>query len=121
MNRRTFTNQPLSNEQINQLAPSAFATTPWYAQSNRYAFVPTSNVIEGMRAAGFLPYTAAQSLSRIADKRFFTKHILRFRPQDVSLAQVGDTTVEAVLVNSHDGTSRYELSLGAFRLACLTV
>jgi hypothetical protein len=27
--------------------------------------------------------------------------------------------VEVVLVNSHDGTSRYELSLGAFRLACL--
>ena len=27
--------------------------------------------------------------------------------------------MEVVLVNSHDGTSRYELSLGAFRLACL--
>jgi len=119
MNRRTFTNQPLSNEQINQLAPSAFATTPWYAQSARYAFVPTSNVIEGMRAAGFLPYNALQSKSRIADKSFFTKHILRFRPQDISLTQVGDTTVEAVLINSHDGTSAYELSLGAFRLACL--
>jgi len=119
MNRRTFTNQPLSNEQINQLAPSAFATQPWYAQSARYAFVPTSNVIEGMRSAGFLPYNALQSRSRIADKSFFTKHILRFRPQDVSLTQVGDTTVEAILINSHDGTSAYELSLGAFRLACL--
>src|SRR6266481_2780995 len=92
---------------------------PWYAQSERYAFVPTSNIIEGMRSAGFLPYNAMQSRSRISDKQFFTKHILRFRPQDVSLAQVGDTTVEAVLINSHDGTSAYELSLGAFRLACL--
>jgi|SRR5579864_6721668 len=119
MNRRTFQNRPLSNEEINQIAPSAFATSPWYAQSERYAFVPTSNVIEGMRTAGFLPYNVAQSLSRIADKKFFTKHVIRFRPQDVSLAQVGDTTVEAVLINSHDGTSAYELSLGAFRLACL--
>lgn len=119
MNRRTFQNRPLSNEEINAIAPSAFATQPWYAQSTRYAFVPTSNVIEGMRTAGFLPYNALQSRSRIPGKQFFTKHILRFRPQDVSLAQVGDTSVEAVLINSHDGTSVYELSLGAFRLACL--
>lgn len=119
MNRRTFQNRPLSNEELNELAPSAFATQPWYAQSERYAFVPTSNVIEGMRSAGFLPYNALQSRSRISGKQFFTKHIIRFRPQNVTLAQVGDTTVEAVLINSHDGTSAYEVSLGAFRLACL--
>ena len=119
MNRRTFQNRPLSNEELNQIVPSAFATEPWYAQSARYSFVPTSNVIEGMRSAGFLPYNALQSASRLADKKFFTKHVIRFRPENVSLAQVGDTTVEAVLINSHDGTSAYELSLGAFRLACL--
>lgn len=119
MNRRTFQNRPLSDEELNQIAPSAFATTPWYAQSERYAFVPTSNVIEGMRSAGFLPYNAMQSVSRTLDKKFFTKHIIRFRSNDANLTQVGDTAVEVVLVNSHDGTSRYELSLGAFRLACL--
>lgn len=119
MNRRTFQNRPLSNEELNQIAPSAFAVTPWYAQSSRYAFVPTSQVIDGMRNAGFLPYSATQSLSRIADKKFLTKHLIRFRPENTTLAQVGDTAVEAVLVNSHDGTSQYEISLGAFRLACL--
>lgn len=119
MNLRSFRNTPLENEELNQLAPSAFATTPWFAQSSRYAFVPTSSVIDGMREAGFLPYNASQSRSRIEGKQFFTKHIIRFRPQNVELAQVGDTAVEAVLINSHDGTSAYELSLGAFRLACL--
>lgn len=119
MNRRTFQNRPLSNEELMAVAPSAFAVTPWHAQSSRYTFVPTSNVIEGMREAGFLPYNAMQSRSRIEGKAEFTKHLIRFRPQNVELAQVGDTAVEAVLVNSHDGTSRYEISLGAFRLACL--
>ena len=119
MNRRTFQNRPLSNEELNAIAPSAFAVQPWYAQSSRYAFVPTSQVIEGMREAGFFPYSAQQSLSRTSDKKFFTKHLIRFRPENVTLAQVGDTAVEAVLVNSHDGTSQYEISLGAFRLACL--
>lgn len=119
MNRRTFTNHPLTNEELNELAPSAFAVQPWYQQSSRYAFVPTVEVIDGMRSAGFFPYSAQQSSSRIADKKFFTKHLIRFRPENTTLAQVGDTAVEAVLVNSHDGTSQYEISLGAFRLACL--
>ena len=119
MNRRTFQNRPLSNEELNAIVPSAFATTPWHAQSSRYSFVPTSVVIEGMRNAGFLPYSAMQSRTRVEGKADFTKHLIRFRPQNNTLAQVGDTAVEVVLVNSHDGTSRYELSLGAFRLACL--
>ena len=119
MNRRTFQNRPLSDDELNAIVPSAFATQPWFAQSSRYAFVPTSSVIEGMRSAGFLPYSATQSISRIADKKFFTKHLIRFRPENTNLTQLGDTAVEAVMVNSHDGTSQYEISLGAFRLACL--
>jgi hypothetical protein len=119
MNRRTFQNRPLSNEELNQIAPSAFAVEPWVGQSSRYSFVPTSNIIDGMRLAGFNPYSAMQARSRTEGKKFFTKHVIRFRPENTTLAQVGDTAVEAVLVNSHDGTSRYELSLGAFRLACL--
>jgi hypothetical protein len=119
MNRRTFQNRPLLDEEINQIAPSAFAQQPWYTTSDRYAFVPTSNVIDGMRSAGFLPYSVQQASSRIADKKNFTKHMIRFRPTNVTLAQVGDTAVESILINSHDGTSCYELHLGAFRLACL--
>ena len=119
MNRRTFQNRPLSNEELNQIVPSAFASQPWHAQSSRYAFVPTSAVIDGMRNAGFLPYNAIQSRSRIPGKSEFTKHLIRFRPAVNHLTQVGDTAVETVLTNSHDGTSMYELALGAFRLACL--
>lgn len=119
MNRRTFQNRPLSNEELNQVAPSAFAVEPWHAQSSRYAFIPTSRVIDGMREAGFQPYSAIQSRTRIPGKSDFTKHLIRFRPQNAQLANLGDTSVEVVLVNSHDGSSRYELSAGAFRLACL--
>lgn len=118
-NRRTFQNRPLSNEEINSLAPSAFASEPWIAQSSRYAFVPTSNVIDGMRAAGFNPYSVLQSRTHVDGKQFFTKHVIRFRPENTNLTQVGDTAVEAVVTNSHDGTSAYEVALGAFRLACL--
>lgn len=112
--------EQLSNEQIQRIAPSAFAVTPYHAQSSRYAFIPTVNVIDGMRNAGFLPVMAGQSRTRIEDKREFTKHIIRFRAAG-SLAQraiVGDSVLEAVLINSHDGTSAYKLMCGIFRFVC---
>lgn len=118
-NRRTYKNHPLTNEEINELAPSAFASQPWYAQSARYAFVSTASVIDSMRSVGFLPYSVVQARTRTAGKEFFTKHVIRFRPENAALSQVGDTAVESVMTNSHDGTSAWEIALGAFRLACL--
>jgi uncharacterized protein DUF932 len=114
-----LSNQPLTNEQIQRYAPAAFAGQPWDRQSERYTFVPTSAVIDGMRAHNFFPVKASQSRTRIAGKQFFTKHMIRFRAGDVQLSAVGDSVLEMVLVNSHDGSSAYELSAGVFRLACL--
>src|SRR5882762_7334975 len=110
----------LSNEQIQAYAPSAFAVTPYHMQSSRYAFIPTSAVIDGMRQAGFLPVKASQSRTRIADKKEFTKHMIRFRSESSVAAQaiVGDSVLEAVLINSHDGTSAYKLMCGIFRFVC---
>lgn len=110
----------LSNEQIQAYAPSAFAATPYHAQSSRYAFIPTVAVIEGMRNAGFLPVKASQSRCRLADKKEFTKHMIRFRAASAvsSSAIVGDSVLEAVLINSHDGTSAYKLMCGIFRFVC---
>ena len=45
--------------------------------------------------------------------------MIRFRNLNVQLSQVSDSVLETVLVNSHDGSSAYELSMGMFRLACL--
>jgi hypothetical protein len=112
--------QGLSEEQLQRYVPSAFAVTPYREQSSRYAFIPTSAVIEGMRGAGLLPVQAIQSRTRVADKRDFTKHMIRFRPTG-SLGQaaiVGDSVIEAVLINSHDGTSAYKLMCGVFRFVC---
>ena len=109
----------LTNEQIQKIAPSAFAGQPYEKQSDRYSFVPTSAVIDGMRLAGFEPVKAVQSHCRIEGKTNFTKHMIRFRNSNVQLSQVGDSVLETVLVNSHDGSSAYELSMGMFRLACL--
>ena len=115
---RNRNNSPLTDEQIQQLAPSAFAGQAYEKQSDRYAFIPTTEVISTLRDAGYMPVQASQSASRIPGKGMFTKHMLRFASQNDNLSVVGDSKLEAVLINSHDGTSAYHLSLGVFRLVC---
>lgn len=115
---RNRNQEPLTDEQIQTLAPSVFAGQPYEKQSDRYAFIPTTEVIDTLRNAGYLPVQAGQSVSRIPGKGMFTKHMLRFQAQNDNLSVVGDSRLEAVLINSHDGTSAYHLSLGVFRLVC---
>ena len=113
----------LSNEQLMAFAPSIFAAEPWQAMSDRYTFIPTINVIEQMRAEGFVPVKAVQSRSRIEGKGAFTKHQIRFR--DVRngnmpvLSHLGQLFCEIILTNSHDGASAYKIDAGLMRLVCM--
>ncbi len=110
---------PLTMEELRHYAPSAFATAAHESRSIRYTYIPTSEVIAGLMHAGFQPFRATQSRSRIEGKTEFTKHMIRFRhPDATAIERVGDSVPEVVLVNSHDGTSAYKLSAGLYRLVC---
>jgi hypothetical protein len=109
---------PLTIDEIARRAPSALATQPYAAMSAKYAHIPTLGVVQAMIAAGFQPFAATQSRTRIAGKGDFTKHMLRFRHSDIGVLAVGDVIPELVLVNSHDGTSAYKLIAGLYRLIC---
>ena len=113
--------EPLTNEQIMRAAPSAFAVEKHQSRSERYAYIPTSEVIDGLRSNGFVPMFAKQGNSRVPGKADFTKHLIRFRHegQRTAMRQVGDVYPEVILVNSHDGTSAYKIMAGLFRLVCL--
>lgn len=108
----------MTDDQIRTVAPSAFAVEAHESRSDRYAYIPTSNIIAAMRREGFSPTYAGQSKSRDESRREFTKHMIRFRPAD-ALPAVGGLFPEIILVNSHDGTSAYQLFSGLFRLVCL--
>lgn len=108
----------LSDMDIRKVAPSVFATSAHESRSDRYAYVPTISVLEAMRKEDFLPVAVSQSRCRLADKREFTKHMLRFRRAGTQLLAVGDTVPEIVLVNAHDGSSAFKLYAAMFRLAC---
>ena len=106
---------PLTNEQLYRVAPSIFAGEKHESRSNRYTYIPTIQVIEGLRSEGFLPFSACQSRSRIEGKSEFTKHMIRLRRQDQILANEAN---EIILINSHDGTSSYQMLAGMFRFVC---
>jgi hypothetical protein len=110
----------LSMEEIAELAPSATATAAHESRSERYCYIPTSTVIEGMQKAGFEAYAATQSSCRDEGRRDFTKHMIRFRREEdmARAAVVGELVPEIVMVNGHDGTTRYKLNAGVFRFAC---
>jgi hypothetical protein len=106
---------PLTNEQLFQVAPSIFAGERHESRSDKYTFIPTIQVIEGLRQEGFLPFSACQSRSRIEGKAEFTKHMIRLRRQYQILAEEAN---EIILINSHDGTSSYQMLAGLFRFVC---
>jgi hypothetical protein len=111
--------QALSNNEIMRIAPSVFAEEAHSSRSDKYAYIPTSEILVALRKEGFEPYTAQQSGSRTEGKAEFTKHMLRFRHRSqLVAAQIGAEVNEVVLVNSHDGTSRVCLFAGMYRFVC---
>ena len=113
--------QPLTLEEIARYAPSAMAIEPHHSRSDRYTYIPTVQIIQGLMNNGFMPFSATQSRTRIADKREFTKHMIRFRHvgQEFNRLMVGDVVPEIALINSHDGTSLYKLIAGLLRKVCM--
>lgn len=108
-------NRPLTNEELQLIVPSAFSAEKHDSRSERYTYIPTITLLDKLRDEGFQPYYATQSRTRIADKREFTKHLLRLRRHD----QIdGKEVPEIILLNSHDGSSCYKMIPGMFRQIC---
>ncbi|MEB0014544.1 DUF932 domain-containing protein [Glaciimonas sp. Cout2] len=108
-------NAPLSDEQISAVAPSIFAEEKHASRSERYTYIPTSDVLRGLRKEGFSPFMVCQTRTRDDAKRDHTKHMIRLR----HASQIdGKEANEIILLNSHDGSSSYQMLSGVFRFVC---
>ncbi|NUZ08080.1 DUF932 domain-containing protein [Piscinibacter koreensis] len=108
--------QPLPEDTMRRAAPSIFAEGKHSSRSERYTYIPTIDVLRGLRKEGFEPFMVAQSKSRVEGKTEFTKHLIRMR----HAGQVSSRPEanEVILINSHDGASAYQMLAGAFRFVC---
>lgn len=117
--RNTFvvrSETPLAEDQMRQAAPSIFAEGKHVSRSERYTYIPTIEVLRGLRKEGFEPFMVAQSKSRIVGKTDFTKHMVRMRHADQVIGKAEAN--EIILINSHDGASCYQMLAGVVRFAC---
>ena len=106
---------PLSDDQIRAVAPSIFAQAPHGSRSERYSYIPTATVLQELRGEGFQPFMVCQTRVRQEGRRDFTKHMIRLR----HASQInGREANEIILLNSHDGTSSYQMLAGMFRFVC---
>lgn len=107
---------PLSDDQIRNVAPSIFAEDKHDSRSERYTYIPTIDVLQGLRKEGFSPFFVCQTRTRDEGKREHTKHMVRMRhASQISAAESN----EIILINSMDGTSSYQMLSGVFRFVCM--
>ena len=114
---------PLAEDQMRSAAPSIFAEGKHASRSDRYTYIPTIDVLRGLRKEGFEPFMVAQGQSRIEGKSEFTKHMIRMRhigdKSGGSASHINKPEAnEIILINSHDGASSYQLLAGQFRFVC---
>lgn len=106
----------LSLEAVRQRAPAVFAATPHARMSARYTFLPTESVLSGLMSAGFVPVEARQAHARSASP-VHARHLVRLRRR-FETVQLRGSVPEIVFLNSHDGTTAYQLRMGLFRVVC---
>ena len=96
----TISNEPLTNEQLEQLAPSLFADEPYFEASDKYHFVSTIDVINEIRDYAWYPVGVSEA--NVRDE----------------FLNPGENVVELLLFNSHDRSKCFSISAGVFRFVC---
>lgn len=100
-----------SLDDLKQTVPAAFSTKASPKMSNKYVFVPTIDIVDKFNQEGWNVYSAKQ-----VGGGQYGVHELRLRNSE--LPQVGDSLIEAIIRNSHNGLSTFNVSAGLHRLVC---
>lgn len=107
--------RPLTHEELMQYTPGVFGEDKHASRSDRYSYIPTITLLENLQREGFEPFFACQSRVRDPDRREHTRHLLRLRRTGQITSQ---QVPEIILLNSHDGSSSYQMLPGLFRAIC---
>ena len=106
----------LSLDAVRTRAPAVFASGADERLSSKYTFLPTERILSGLMSAGFVPVDARQASAR-RGSALHARHVVRLRPR-FQTVQLKDSVPEVVFLNSHDGSSAYQLRMGLFRVVC---
>lgn len=116
-NTTNFKAIALNDETLRNRAPSIFASGPMVGVSEKYTFVPTVEILAGLRDLNWVPVDVEEQRIRREARRGFQKHLVRLRLA-AQMETLDEWNVELVVVNSHDAGCAYQLHAGIFRRIC---
>lgn len=107
----------LTLDEVKLLAPSVGTTKPLDGLSKHYVHVPTTTVIEDIQKLGWKPVGVQEVKAR--KRKGYQKHLITFEhPYYKKEGEGGTEHPQLLLMNSHDGTSKFQLEAGIFRMIC---
>lgn len=106
----------LSLEEVRERAPAVFAQSAHEDLSAKYTFVPSERVLSGLMSAGFVPVEARQART-YRRSPIHAQHVVRLRRRIETIA-LRDSAPELLFLNSHDGSSTYQLRMALYRAIC---
>lgn len=106
----------MSHESIQRKAPAVFATEPHERTSDRYLFIPTIQLIQGLEDNGWDVVSAVQSRGESGH----SKHAVMLTRRDFLKSELGVNDIAPMLKieNSHNGLSSFKLSGAIYRKVC---
>lgn len=114
--RNVLVDRTLSLDEVRERAPAVFAEAAHEDLSAKYTFIPTEKVLSGLIGAGFVPVDARQARTRSASS-IHAQHVVRLRRRYETIA-LRDSVPEILFLNSHDGSSAYQLRMALYRAVC---
>lgn len=88
--------------------------------SERYRFIPTTQVLGVLADSGWSPVEAKQARVHNPEHDGYQRHLVRLRNESLAgdLVDVGDVVPEIVVVNSHGGSSAFQLYAALLEKVC---
>lgn len=112
----------LTKSDIMKKAPAVFSDAPSAHTSDKYLFIPTHKLLEGLDSEGWSVVAASQqgTLATKSENRMTNKHAVFLARKDMigSNFSKGDTVPLLKIENSHNGLSSFHMATGFFRKAC---
>ena len=95
-------------EQLQRNFPAIFSEAPKASTSDKYLYIPTYKLVQGLESQGFEIVGAKTMGSRSADNKAFAKHVVYMTHQSFQQEmKVGQELPMVALTNSHNGLSSF--------------
>lgn len=109
--------KPLTNQELQEKAPTLFTEQPHYETSDKYHFIKSIDVVNEIISHNWHPVSVSEASVRDLDKDGYQQHYVRFRHFE-DLLNPQDNAVELLLFNSHDRSKSFSISAGIYRFIC---